>query len=89
MKHLDVKFFKSYSLRTAINKVSVLLDSVDKHILNQAPWTQYNYVPSVHFAMAYGSDCIFLKYYVEEKYIRAVHLAPNTAVTRIPVWNFL
>lgn len=80
MKHLNVEFFKGCNSKTAISEVSFLLDSEDKNKLNQVPWAKYNYLPRVHFAMAYGTDCIFLKYYVNEKFIRAAHGAANTAV---------
>lgn len=80
MKHLNVEFFKGCNSKTAITEVSFLLDKEDKNKLNQVPWAEYNYLPCVHFAIAYGSDCIFLKYYVKEKYLRAENVAPNTAV---------
>lgn len=80
MKHLDVKLLNNCSLNTPIIEVSFLLDSVHRNVLNQVPWPQYNYLPCVHFAIAYGTDCIFLKYYINEKFIRAAHGAVNTAV---------
>src|SRR5665647_2531719 len=80
MKHLTVELLKSCSLNTDIGEISFCLDSVNKNVLDQIPWVQFSYLPRVHFAMAYGTDSIFLKYYVNEKFIRAAHGAANNAV---------
>ena len=80
MKHLNVQPLDKCVLSTPIKEVSFCLDSINRNLLNQVPWTQYNYLPFVHFVMAYGADCIFLKYYVIEKFIRAANGTSNTAV---------
>jgi len=80
MKHLNVELLKSCSLNTDIGEISFCLDSVNKNVLDQIPWVQFSYLPRVHFVMAYGTDSIFLKYYVNEKFIRAAHGKANDAV---------
>jgi len=80
MKHLYVEPLKGDGLNRSVKEVSVILDDVQKNVLNQTPWIEYGYLPSVHFAMAYDPGHIFLKYYVREKFIRAEQVVPNTAV---------
>ncbi len=80
MKQLEVEFLKTASASVSINEVSFFLDSVKRNLLNQISWPAYNYLPDVHFAMAYGSDSVFLKYYVNEKFIRAANGAANDPV---------
>ena len=80
MKHLLVEMLDRAGLNAAINEVSFFLDDVNKHSLEQVPWAEYDYKPGVHFAMAYGPHCIFLKYYVNEKFIYAANGVVNGAV---------
>ena len=82
MKYLKVEPFKKGDVSTAITELSFLLDGVDKNLLNQVPWKQYQYQPKVQFSMAYDTDCIFLKYYVNEKFIQAANGVTNTAVNQ-------
>lgn len=80
MKHLEVAFLENCSCNASINEVSFFLGTVEQHTLNNAPWTGYEYKPKVNFAMAYGTDCLFLKYYVSETFLRAANGAKNSAV---------
>ncbi len=80
MKHLTVSYLERQGPNVSINEASFFLDSVGRHVLGQASWAGYNYHPVVHFAMAYGEDNIFLKYYVNEKFISAANGAINSAV---------
>jgi len=80
MKHLEVSFLENCSCNAAINEVSFFMGSVAHHSMNNTPWPGHNYQPEVNFSMAYGADCIFLKYYVSEKFIRAANGATNSAV---------
>ena len=80
MKHLDVIFLQNFGLHTPINKVSLLLDNLDKNIISQVPWATFNYVPNVKFTVAYGPDAIFIKYFVEEEFIKASNGASNGTV---------
>ena len=80
MKHLYVEPLKTDRSNLLVSEVSVILDTVEKNLLNQTPWIEYNYLPAVQFALSYDSGHIFLKYYVTEKFIRAANVAPNTAV---------
>lgn len=80
MKQLDVVLLQTNSLNASINELSFFLDSAKRNALNQTPWAVYKYTPVVDFAIGYGPDCIFLKYYVNEKSVRAVNSSINGSV---------
>lgn len=71
---------KQVDAGTTIQTLSLLLDGVEKNILNQQPWQAYPYVPAVEFAIANTADTIFLKFYVTEKSIRATNHIANSSV---------
>ncbi len=79
---LTVKQLPGLSYTSDITAVGNKLDALPKATLDFAPWPEYPCKPQVQFAISYNSDCIFLKYYVEEKSIRAVNSAVNS-----PVWE--
>jgi hypothetical protein len=80
MKHLAVELLDRAGVNASINEVSFFLDDLARHTMDQVPWVKFNYKPCVQFAMAYGPQSIFLKYYVEEQYIAAANGAVNGAV---------
>jgi hypothetical protein len=63
-----------------MDEISKKLDHFQQEQISNAPWEEYPYKPEVAFAMAYGKDAIFLKFYVEEKHLRAVNSEPNQPV---------
>lgn len=65
-----------------INNVSQLLDGHDINNLAFTPWNKFPYKPKVGFSIAYYKEYIFLKYFVDEKQIRA-----NTNMVNGPVWE--
>lgn len=79
MKHLSVPFIH-VNEPAAIGEISGKLDHVHQEIIQNAPWLAYPYKPQVAFAIAYGDSGIFLKFYVDEKHVRAVYSEPNEPV---------
>lgn len=77
---LIVPFLGAVSKDSPIEHLSLLLDSYEKHLVGIAPWPQYGYRPDVHFAIAYSNDCVFIKYYVSEKSVKAIYKQPNEPV---------
>ncbi len=75
--HLSVRYYND-----KMNRLSLLMDKIERHRLNYAPWCSYPYKPSAQFSIAYTGDEILLKFFVIEKTIRA-------AVAKIngPVWE--
>jgi hypothetical protein len=74
MKQLNVEQLENIYSIAEIKVVSFLIDRVKRNGLEQVPWTKYNSLPAVEFAIAYNTDAVFLKYYVTEKGIRALGL---------------
>jgi len=68
------------SKETSIEKISGLLDQLERHAIQAVPWPSFNYKPEVNFAIAHQDDCIFLKYFIREKSIRALHRKTNDPV---------
>lgn len=79
MKHLSVPYIHVNDVK-AVNEISAKLDHVHQELIHSTPWAAYPYKPEVAFAIAHGDSGIFLKFYVEEKYVRAVYSEPNDPV---------
>ncbi len=68
---------------TNIQKVSELLEQqADLQTIDMVNWDAFDYTPNVQFRMAYCSDEIWLKYYVEETNILAAHTETNSYVSK-------
>jgi hypothetical protein len=80
MASLAVPFLTGINRHTGLDTISTLLDKEPQQKLSYVPWTNYPYHPEVAFAIAYGSDAVFLKYHVREKHIRAVNSTPQSPV---------
>jgi hypothetical protein len=80
MKELTVPFLKGVTKISPIAHVSFLLDSYEANAIGMVPWPGYGYKPDANFTMAYGNDCVFIKYYVSEKCVRAIYSQPNEPV---------
>jgi hypothetical protein len=71
MSQLIVNKLKAAHHNRSLTDISTELDAVERHALNNAPWPSYAYKPKVEFSIAHAADSIYLKYYVNEKSIRA------------------
>lgn len=79
MKTLSVPYIHVDDIK-AVDEISAKLDHVHQELIQTTPWAAYPYRPQVAFAMAHGDRGVFLKFYVEEKHIRAVYSEPNDPV---------
>ena len=79
MKNLSVPFIHADNLK-ALTQISEKLDHIHNEWIHVTPWQEYPYKPEVAFAMAHGDAGLFLKFYVEEKHIRAIYSRPNDPV---------
>ena len=79
MKHLSVPYL-GLEDTTAIADISRKLDHVRQEIIDHAPWNAFPYKPQASFAMAYGDSSVYLKFFVEEKHVKAVYSEPNQPV---------
>ena len=79
MNRIEVPHIDRINKESPPEKISAELDKLTKYPIDNAPWPVFPYKPKVHFAIAYN-DCIFIKYYVIEKAIRAVYTKTNDPV---------
>ncbi len=82
MQKLKIAFSEKINSNDPIEKISLYLDSCQKHLIENVPWPAYPYQPNVQFAIAHSGNCIFLKFYVEENFIKA-----TTGSINGPVWE--
>src|SRR5215203_2776745 len=80
MKQLQVPLLDILHKTSPTEQVSATLNTLIRHEMDIAPWTDFNYVPRVEFTIAHNNDCIFLKYYVVEVVIKAAYYQPNDPV---------
>jgi hypothetical protein len=82
MQPLPVPFRENANGFT-MESVSKLMDGLESSSLHYAPWNQaYPYQPGVRFSIAHDNNAIYLKYYVEERSVRAATTEING-----PVWE--
>lgn len=79
MKQLSVPFIHVDDVK-AMNEISNKLDHVHQELIHLVPWAEFPYKPQVAFAIAHGDKALFLKFYVEEKHLKAVYSEPNNPV---------
>lgn len=79
MNKIDIPQIDSINKESSLQKISVELNRLKKNSIDKAPWHAYAYKPKVLFTIAYN-DCIFIKYFVTEKSIRALYGKTNDPV---------
>jgi hypothetical protein len=80
MQKLIIKHLPGITDKSDISEVSQLLDTMEKHKLEFAPWSEYPYKPEVIFSVSYTSTTILLKFFVQEKQIRAINNTVNSSI---------
>ena len=81
VKRLTVSRVNFSSEEPNIAEISETLDTTGKeYAINTLSWKEYNYRPVVKFRIAYDDNAFYLKYYVREKYVRAVNTESNGSV---------
>ena len=68
--------------QAGIRELSEAMDGLDRHVLKFTPWKEFDYMPGVSFSICYSPTHIFVKYFVEEKEIRA-----NVCEAQGAVWE--
>ncbi|MCA5003585.1 carbohydrate-binding family 9-like protein [Sphingobacterium bovistauri] len=54
---------------------------LDWHTIDHAPWkVEFPYIPKVKFQIAYNSEYIFIKYHVQEEFVKATYVRANENV---------
>jgi hypothetical protein len=81
MKVAEVKKIDLNSAFPDLEKISAEMDErIGKLHIDTINWKDYGYKPEVNFAIAYGDNEIFLKYYIKENYFKAEKSETNQMV---------
>lgn len=80
MSFLRVPYLNGINQHTPLREMEIVLNDAPRQQLAYAPWAEYPYHPEVQFAIAHGNDAVFIKYFVKEKTVRAVHHTLNSPV---------
>jgi hypothetical protein len=80
MKEIIATSVSNNLAQNSIEQVADLLDTLERQLLEFAPWPEFASKPKVSFTIAHDESNIFLKYFVEEKYIRAENIMANSPV---------
>jgi hypothetical protein len=77
---LEVPYLKNIGKETLIKEISVVLNKVERHDVQNMPWPEFSYKPRVSFSIAYAENAILLKYFVQENSIRILYQMDNSPV---------
>lgn len=80
MGKLSVPNLGSDIEETTLQEISAALDGIERHAIERIPWPVFSYKPQVSFSIAYAGNAILLKYFVQEKAIRALCQTDNSPV---------
>jgi Carbohydrate-binding family 9 len=80
MEVLTVRKLRNNSSLVDLVDISNAMDDLEKEKLSYSPWPSFPYRPLVCFSLAYDKNLVFIKYYVEEKFVKAASGNINTAV---------
>jgi hypothetical protein len=77
---LEVHYSERLPHHADMDVVSSVLEEQEKVVLAHAPWPLFPYTPDVRFSLLHAGDCLFLKFYVEERTVVAAHADTHSAV---------
>jgi Carbohydrate-binding family 9 len=80
MKHIEVPFYAGIGKDENLAATASLLDKGTFHPIDIQPWPDRQQVPQARFAIAHSGDCLFIKFEVAEKYVRATYRQSNEPV---------
>ncbi|WP_353132359.1 carbohydrate-binding family 9-like protein [Pseudopedobacter sp.] len=80
MNTLIIQYNPQISIKNKAEDIHHLLDSTEKHAVNQSAWPNKDYIGSCEFSVLYGDDAIAIKYFITEDEIRAVYNQTNDPV---------
>lgn len=80
IKQLEVPLLFQQHKFSDIRDISAFLDNMPKHPVDNAPWSEFRYVPEVSFSIGHDNNCLFIKYYVVEAMVKITYHKPNDPV---------
>ena len=82
MKEIQIPFMEQLSRDADLTETARLLDNLPRVPIETQSWPEYSYMPDTGFSIAHSGDCVFVKFNVLERSIRAVHLNNNDPVSQ-------
>ncbi|MES2374287.1 MAG: carbohydrate-binding family 9-like protein [Bacteroidota bacterium] len=77
---MNIHRLRDITRNSPLETISQQMSAIEKHSLDYTPWASHPYKPMVTFSMSHNNDCIFLKFLVIEKNIRAANSEVNGPV---------
>ncbi|WP_454801201.1 carbohydrate-binding family 9-like protein [Mucilaginibacter phyllosphaerae] len=78
--NVNIPYLNGFDDLYNLEDVSKVLDGYERMHIKHAPWANGGKLPSASFALAYGSNEIYLKYYVAEHTLKAEYSKFNDPV---------
>lgn len=80
MQQLTIPFIPTNGKEDSFEEISALLNSFHKQSLVYNLWKKSNFTPKASFTIAHNNHTIFIKYFIEEKHVRAFETEINGSV---------
>lgn len=80
MKKIEVPLLPRLHKDSPLPLIAEALDALPRQQIAEEPWPDAQEKPNVGFAIGYNGDCIFLRYHVQERTVRATYLKTNDPV---------
>lgn len=77
---VNIPYLNGFDDLRSVEDVSRVLDGHERRYIQHAPWSNGEDLPKASFALAYGADDIYLKYYVTEDCLKAEYSKFNDPV---------
>ena len=82
MKEIEIPCCTELNKNVDLAIISGFLDQLKFSKIDTESWPEYNYKPTITFAMAHCGDCIFIKFNVLEKHTQATYRQNNSPVSK-------
>lgn len=77
---VNIPYLNGFDDLRSVEDISNVLDAHERRPIRHAPWSAGAKQPQASFALAYGTDDIYLKYYVNEHTLKAEYSKFNDPV---------
>lgn len=75
-----IPYLDGFDDQSPLEHISHVLDTYEQRPIQHAPWSEGAKLPEASFALAYGKEDIYLKYYVKEHTLKAEYINFNDPV---------
>ena len=77
---VNIPYLNGFDDLRSVEDISKVLDGQERRQIKYAPWSEGGELPRASFALAYGNEDIYLKYYVTEHTLKAEYSKFNDPV---------